>query len=181
MSTHIALLRGINLAGKNMIAMADLRALLEPLGFTGVKTLLQSGNVVFDGGRKSGASLERLLESETEKNLGVAVDYHVRTAAEWCSIIAKNPFPAEAKRDPAHLVVLLMKKAPESKNVKTLQAAIRGPEYLEVDGRQGYVVYPAGIGNSKLTSAVMDRILGVRGTARNWNTVLKLGALVKQL
>jgi uncharacterized protein (DUF1697 family) len=180
MATHIALLRGINLAGKNLIAMAHLRDLFESLSFTDARTLLQSGNVVFDGSRKTGPALERLLEVETEKALGVAVDYHVRTAAEWQSIIARNPFPTEAKRDPSHLLVMVFKDAPAAKNVKALEAAIIGPEYAKFDGRHGYLVYPAGIGTSKLTTAIIDRILGVRGTARNWNTVLKLGAMVKE-
>jgi uncharacterized protein (DUF1697 family) len=143
-----------------------------------VKTLLQSGNVVFDAGRKTGAALERLLEVETEKALGVGVDFHVRTAAEWDAIIARNPFLAEAKRDPGHLLVMTFKDAPSAKNVNALQAAIKGPEYVHFDGRQGYLVYPAGIGTSKLTSALMDRILSHRGTARNWNTVMKLAGLV---
>jgi uncharacterized protein (DUF1697 family) len=178
MATHLAFLRGINVGGKNLVSMAELRRLLETLGFTNVKTLLQSGNVVFDGGRKSSASLESLLERKTKKKLGVAVDFHVRTASEWQAIIANNPFSAEAKRDPSHLLVMLMKSAPEPKNVTALQAAIQGPEYVHFDGRQGYLVYPAGIGTSKLTVAIMDRILGHRGTARNWNTVMKLAGMI---
>jgi len=179
MPTHLAFLRGINVGGKNIIAMADLRALLESLQFKNVKTLLQSGNIVFDGGKKSGAALEKLLEAESSKKFGRDVDYHVRTAAEWHSIIERNPFPGEATRDPGRLHVMLFKNAPTAKNVKALEAAIKGPEYLQFDGRNGYFVYPAGMGTSKLTPAAIDRVLGLRGTARNWNTTLKLAALVR--
>jgi uncharacterized protein (DUF1697 family) len=179
MSTHLAFLRGINVGGKNLIAMADLRALFESLDFMNVKTLLQSGNIVFDGGRKTGAALEKLLEAESSKKFGRDVDYHVRTAAEWQSVIARNPFPAEAKKDPGHLLVMVFKDAPAAKNVKALEGAIKGPEYLKIDGRNGYFVYPAGVGTSKLTAAVIDRVLGLRGTARNWNTTLKLAAMVQ--
>jgi uncharacterized protein (DUF1697 family) len=180
MPTHLAFLRGINVGGKNLIAMADLRALLESLEFKNVKTLLQSGNIAFDGGRKTSAALEKLFEAESSKKFGRDVDYHVRTAAEWRSVIDRNPFPSEAKNDPGHLLVMAFKEAPTAKNVKALEGAIKGPEYLRFDGRNGYFVYPAGVGTSKLTAAVIDRILGLRGTARNWNTTLKLAALVEE-
>src|SRR6478736_3793246 len=120
MPTHLAFLRGINVGGKNLIAMSELRALLESLDFTNVKTLLQSGNIVFDGGRKTGAALEKFLEAESSKKFGRDVDYHVRTAAEWRSVIERNPFPAEAKNDPGHLLVTVFKDAPTAKNVKAL-------------------------------------------------------------
>jgi uncharacterized protein (DUF1697 family) len=178
MPSHIALLRGINVGGKNLISMAELRALFESLGFKDVKTLLQSGNVVFAGGKKAGPALEKLLEAESKKKFGSDVDYHVRTAAEWQSIVARNPFPAEAKNDPARLHVFTFKDAPVAKHVKALEAAIVGREYLRFDGRNGYFFYPDGMGTSKLTSAIIDRNLGLRGTARNWNTVLNLAAMV---
>ncbi len=175
----VALLRGINVGGRNLVAMVDLRALLETLGFTEVRSLLQSGNLVFQSDRRNPATIERLLEVETEKRLGVAVDYHVRSADEWRAVIAGNPFIDEAERDPSHLVALFLKKAPQAKNVAALQSAIRGPELVHADGRQVYIVYPIGIGTSKLTNALIDKKLGVRGTARNWNTVLKLAALAQ--
>jgi uncharacterized protein (DUF1697 family) len=176
----VALLRGINVGGRNLVAMSDLRDLLEALGFTGVCSQLQSGNLIFKSDRRTSATIERLLESETEKRLGTAVDYHVRTAEEWRNVIDRNPFPDEAARDPAHLVVSFMKDAPQKKNVEALQAAIRGPEIVRADGKQIYIVYPMGIGTSKLTNAVIDKKLGCRGTARNWNTVLKLAALTQE-
>jgi uncharacterized protein (DUF1697 family) len=180
MPIHIALLRAINVGGRNMVAMSDLRELLESLGFEGARSLLQSGNLIFQSDRRTGAKLERLLELETEKRFQVGVDYFVRTADEWETIIARNPFLDEAKRDPSHLVVVFLKKAPEAKDVKELQAAISGPETVRSDGRQLYVVYPAGIGESKLTNALIERKLGTRGTGRNWNTVLKLASLTQE-
>jgi uncharacterized protein (DUF1697 family) len=178
MAIHVALLRAINVGGRNKIAMADLREMCESLGFAGAKTLLQSGNVVFKGDRRTGAGLERLLEGETQKRLGVSADYVVRTAGEWEAIVARNPFPKEAKSDPSHLVVMCLKEAAQAKDVKALQAAIKGPEVVRGDGKQLYITYPAGIGTSKLTITVIEKMVGTRGTARNWNTVLKLAALV---
>ena len=180
MTMQVALLRAVNVAGKNRVAMADLRGMLEELGFTGVKSLLQSGNLVFRSERRFGEALERLLETETATRLKVSCDYFVRTADEWAKVVANNPFPDEAERDPGHLVVMFLKAPASSKNVKALAAAIRGPELVRAQGKQLYLVYPAGIGRSKLTTALIEKHLGIRGTGRNWNTVVKLAAMVEQ-
>jgi uncharacterized protein (DUF1697 family) len=177
MPNHVALLRAINLAGRNAVAMAKLRALFEDLGFPGARSLLQSGNVVFDSDGKKPADLERLFEEATAKQLGVQTDYFIRTSKEWSKVIDANPFRREAKEDPGHLLVVCLKKAPRPADVKSLQSAIRGPEIVRAEGRQAYIVYPDGVGRSKLTAALMEAKLGTRGTARNWNTVLKLGAM----
>ena len=178
MALHIALLRGVNVGGRTSIAMSDLRAMCEALGFAGVRTLLQSGNLVLEGGRLAGEALERMLEAETAKCCGVKTDYMIRTAGQWKQIVASNPFPDDAKRDPGHLVATFLKAAPASKEVEALRNAIRGPETLEAVGRELYIVYPAGIGRSRLTNALIERTLGRRATGRNWNTVLKLAAMI---
>jgi uncharacterized protein (DUF1697 family) len=174
MPLHIALLRGINVGGRNLVAMAALRELCGDLGFAGATTLLQSGNLVFRSARKADAALERLLERATAERLGVAADYVVRSADEWERIVDRNPFPKEAKDDPGHLVVMFLKSAPKVNDVDTLRATIKGPETVRADGKHLYIVYPEGIGRSKLTGTVIEKKLGTRGTARNWNTVLKL-------
>jgi uncharacterized protein (DUF1697 family) len=176
---HIALLRGINVGGNKMIAMSDLRDMLESLGFAGARSLLQSGNLIFQSSKRNGNALERLLETATEDRLKMSVHYFVRNATEWESIIADNPFPKEAKLDPGHLIVMLLKQPPESSAVKSLQAAIKGPEVVRASGKQLYITYPAGVGRSKLTNTLIEKTLGTRGTARNWNTVIKLAALVR--
>jgi uncharacterized protein (DUF1697 family) len=177
MTTYIALLRAVNVAGNAMVAMADLRQLLTDLGFEDARSLLQSGNLVFRGNRRAAAALERMLESEIEKHFDLGTAVFVRTAEEWEALVARNPFPAEAKRDPGHLLMLALKDAPDAKNVEALQAAITGPEIVRAAGRQAYIVYPAGVGRSRLTTALIEKKLGTRATGRNWNTVLKLAAL----
>jgi uncharacterized protein (DUF1697 family) len=174
---HVALLRGINVGGHNKIAMSELRDLFSDLGFAGVQSLLQSGNVVFESPRLTGAELEGVLEKETAQRLGVSVDYVVRTSKEWQSIVAANPFPRKARDDPSHLVVMCLKSAVVAKHVDALRGAIQGRETVRGDGKQLYIVYPDGIGTSKFTAALIERTLGIRGTARNWNTVLKLANL----
>jgi uncharacterized protein (DUF1697 family) len=176
-TVHVALLRAINVAGHNAVAMTDLRALFSALDFAEVQSLLQSGNLVFSCPARSAAALETLLEKESAKRLKLTADYLVRTAAELQKIVARNPFPQEAQSDPGHLVVVFLKTAPAAKSVEALRAAIKGRETLHCDGRQLYIHYPDGIGRSKLTAALIERTHATRGTARNWNTVTKLLAL----
>ena len=179
MTVYVALLRAINLAGHNSIAMADLKATFAKLGFTDARSLLQSGNFVFSCAKRSSEELERLLEQGTAKHNKLTADYFVRTAKEWGEIVAANLFPKEAKDDPGHLVVMALKGAAKAADVAALQAAIKGPETARGGGKNVYLYYPAGIGTSKLTAKVIEKHLGHRGTARNWNTVLKLLALAQ--
>ena len=167
MKFHIALLRGINVGGHRLVAMVDLRAMLTDLGFDDVRSLLQSGNLVFRS-PQTGARLEHLLETEAQKRLGLETEFLVRTAAEWGAVVATNPFPKEAERDPGHLVVMFCKQSPG----KALEVTGAKREVVRAKGSEIYIVYPDGMGHSRLK-------LDVRGTARNWNTVLKLAALAK--
>ena len=176
MTKYVALLRGVNVGGNKMVSMAALRVAIEKMGFSDVRTLLQSGNVVFGSTARASATLERTLETEVEARLKCRADFHVRTSKEWEDVVARNPFHEEAERDPGHLLVLFFKAPLDKAKVKVLEAAIPGRERIHTDGRQLYVVFPDGMGTSKLPP-LMDRTLGVRGTGRNWNTVLKLCAL----
>lgn len=157
--------------------MGELRHLLTGLGFKDVKSLLQSGNLVFTSDVPAGAELEARLEVETHKRIGLQTAYFVRTPGDLDAIIASNPFPKEAKGDPAHLVVMFLKDAPNAAAVSALRAVIKGPELVEAKGKHAYIVYPAGIGESRLTTALIEAKLGTQGTGRNFNTVRKLAAL----
>jgi uncharacterized protein (DUF1697 family) len=180
-AVHITLLRAVNLAGLNMVAMADLRDLVGRLGYRDATTLLQSGNVVFTGAKKAPGAIEETLERAARKTLGLDTSFFVRTQDEWSDVITANPFPKEAASDPGHLLVLCLKAAPDRSAVSALQRAIKGREVVRVVGRQAYITYPDGVGRSKLTSALIEKMLGTRGTGRNWNTVLKLQALASRL
>jgi uncharacterized protein (DUF1697 family) len=177
LSLHIALLRAVNVGGTAKVPMAELRALAEGLGFTGVQTLLQSGNLVFRSPADNAADLENQLEAALETQLKVKTTVIVRSAKAWTGLIADNPFAAVAKADPGHLLVMPLKTRPAAHREAALQAAIKGRETARVIGEAAYIVYPDGIGRSKLTIAVIEAKLGVKGTARNWNTVGKLAAL----
>ena len=157
--------------------MADLRGLLAELGFSDVRSLLNSGNLFFRAPDQPCGKLERRLEAEAEKRLGLRTEFLVRTDQEWAAAIARNPFAVEAERDPSRLLLMALKGAPDAGAVAALQAAITGREVVRADGRHAYLVYPDGIGRSRLTLALIEKKLGTSGTARNWNTALKLAAL----
>ena len=170
MRTCVALLRAVNVAGHKGIAMSDLREWLTQIGMADGKSVLQSGNLVFQTRPQPSATLEGLLEREARNRLGLDTDFFVRTADEWKTLIAANPFPGEAQRDPGHLVVMFLKNAPKADDVAALRTAIVGRETIRALGKQAYVVYPDGIGRSRLTNALIEKKLHTRSTGRNWNT-----------
>jgi uncharacterized protein (DUF1697 family) len=180
MAIYAGLLRAINLGSHNKVSMADLKTLLSDLGMKNPQSILQSGNLVFESTTRATAALEKLLESSAAKTLGLETSFFVRTAAEWQQAIADNPFPNEARTDPGHTMLMCLKDAPAPASVKALQEAITGREVVKAKGRHAYFLYPDGIGTSKLTMTVIERKLGTTGTARNWNTVLKLAALTEK-
>jgi uncharacterized protein (DUF1697 family) len=180
MASYIALLRGINVGGNRRIAMSVLREFLEAAGCERPQTLLQSGNLVFGSPKRTGDAVEKWLEAEAAKRLQLTMEIFVRTPDEWGDIIARNPFPDEAKRTPALLHVIALKTAPAKSALVALQAAIVGREVIAAGPRHLYAMYPDGAGQSRLTAAVIDAKLGTRCTARNWNTVLKLAELARR-
>jgi len=168
---RVALLRGVNVTGNRIITMADLRAFFAKVGFADVQTLLQSGNVVFTGDRRSNATLEEFLEIEMEKRLKITTSYFVRNTKELKATLEANPFPKEAQANPGFVHVVFLKKTPTARDLKAIRAANAGPELIDVVGRQAYVYYPQGQGQSRFR-------LAWHGTARNWNTVNKLLAMM---
>jgi uncharacterized protein (DUF1697 family) len=173
---YIGLLRAVNLAGRNAVAMTALREVLVDAGMRDARTLLQSGNVVFQSDVRTASQLETRLQRAASTRFGFDVEFFVRSAVEWETVVAANPFTKEAKTDPGRLVVHFLKDVPEESDVAALRKAIKGRESLRANGRELYIVYPDGIGRSKLTNQLIEKTLGIRGTARNWNTVLKLAA-----
>lgn len=174
MSAYIALLRAVNVGGTK-VAMAELRALAEAIGLARPRTLLNSGNLVFEAEGPAEA-LERRLEAAIEARFGGPVPVLVRSAEAWAALLAANPYPDEARDDPSHLLVMPLKAAPADRCEAALNAAIKGRERARVIGDVAWLVYPDGIGESKLTIQVVERHLGTVGTARNWNTSVKLAA-----
>jgi len=176
---EIALLRAVNVGGRASLKMSDLRAVAERLGCTNVRTLLQSGNLVFEAKGGKAAALEGALEAALKKEFGLETALIMRSAKELDAAISANPFPEEAKAAPSKLLVMFLKDRVAAKTVEALQEAVKGREVIRHNGRELYIVYPDGIGRSKLTGSLIEKKLGARGTARNWNTVLKLADLAR--
>ncbi|MBI3678347.1 MAG: DUF1697 domain-containing protein [Proteobacteria bacterium] len=179
MTIYVALLRGVNVGGHKKVAAAELRDLATSLKYRNAATLLNSGNIVFEGPAKATTAIERQFEAAAAKTLGLATDFFVRTAAEWHALAKANPLLKEAKDDPSHLLLWVLKEPATPVGLKALQAAIKGRESFRSGKSALYIAFPDGIGLSKLTPAVIDRALGTRGTGRNWNTVLKLCAMME--
>ena len=153
--------------------------LLTTLGMQGTQSVLQNGNVVFRTNLSKTAELERLLEDAADKRLGLRTDFFVRSARDWEGIIARNPFPDEAARESQSPPRNVSQGHADRTAVTALQQAITGQEVVRVEGRQVYIVYPDGIGRSRLSNATIEKKLDTRGTGRNWNTILKLASPAK--
>jgi len=177
MTAYIALIRGINVGGHKKLKMADVKASCESLGWRDVRTHLQSGNVVFRSAKKDRARLAKELEGA----LGVEAKVILRDADELEKIIAANPMPEEAQRGPSHFIVVFLSGQPTAAAMQSLRDAYAGPETMHLHGSELYIEYGAGMGTSKLTNTLIERKLGVSGTARNWNTVTKLLELANEL
>jgi uncharacterized protein (DUF1697 family) len=184
MATHLALLRGINLAGKNKVAMADLREVVAGLGHAEVSTYIQSGNVLFSAGPGDAGApgLAAALAEAITAALGVRAPVVVVSRDELAALIAANPFPDEADPKRVHAVVLSGAPGAEAAgkidDALARSAAKGARDELAIVGRTLYLHTPDGFGNSELAAAVL-RILtspraGVTGTARNWATMTKL-------
>jgi uncharacterized protein (DUF1697 family) len=181
MTVFVSLLRGINVGGNKLIKMDALKAVHEGLGLTDVRTLLQSGNVVFKARGKGGATLAGRIEKAVEGEVGFRPTVMIRSATDLKRIAEHNPFPEMAISDPGHLVWMALAGKPGAAAKTRLAKACSGPEEIEINGADAYITYPNGIGRSKLTNALLEKHLGVAGTARNWNTVAKLLAIAEDL
>ena len=177
MSVYISLLRGINVGGHKIIKMEALRALYHSMGLAEAQTLLQSGNVVFSSEITDRTGLAGQIEQAIEKSFGFHADVILRTAGDWAGVIARNPFRKEAEIAPAKTAVMFLSGRPGSAAQEGLENAHSGPEKIHFAGQELYLYYPDGMGRSKLTNVFIKRHLGLTGTARNWNTTVKLNAI----
>jgi uncharacterized protein (DUF1697 family) len=165
MGMHVALLRGINVGGGRKVPMAELRAVAEGLGLTKVRTLIASGNLIFEGDIS-----EPEVEAAVERHFGFPVDIMVRTAAEWSAIVAANPFPHEAEAAPKFLLLYLGKQPTAEEAVAYLTARAAPEEKVAGHGDALWIYFAAGGGRSKLASGPKPGLW----TGRNWRTVLAI-------
>ncbi len=170
-------LRAVNLAGRRLL-MADFKRALEACGHPDAQTVVATGNAVILA-RAADPALEARIAAALETTLGQPTEVFARDGAQMAAIVAANPFPAMARDNPGHLVVVVLSGEPLDADVAALQARIKGTERVALGPEALYACYPDGIGASKLTAAVIERALKLRGTARNWNTVAKMAELTR--
>jgi uncharacterized protein (DUF1697 family) len=179
MPTAIALIRGINVGSTRSLPMELLRSLGEQAGMQNPRTYIQSGNIIFRAPAKGLPALATTLEDLIEADRGFRPAVILRTRAQLAAAIAANPFPDIAKTQPASLLVMFLQRPPPASALKSLEALKRDREQLRLVGREVYIHFPDGIGRSKLSMAAIENAAGV-GTARNWNTTLKLLAMADE-
>ena len=173
--THaVSLLRGINVGGRNKIRMAELRALFHDLGFANARTLLQSGNVVFETSETDLTRAQEQIEAGIGSAFGLEIHAILRSADEFDSIFGRQRFSEEELREARKAAVVFLSAAPEVEAVDKLRANNPGPEAIHAAGRELYIFYTEGMARSKLDNKRIERHLGLISTVRNWNTCLKL-------
>lgn len=176
---YIALLRGINVSGHNLIKMADLRQMFTDMGFRSVQTYIQSGNVLFES-EDEAEPLRRQIEDQISTVFGMSVPVVLRTAAELRQIIDDCPFSA-AEREGGGLYVSLLAQAPSQDGLDRLPAPQSGPDQFRVLGREVYILCGQSYHKSKLTNQFFEQKLRVATTSRNWQTMGRLSDMAAEL
>jgi len=174
---HVALIRGINVGRAKRVAMADLRALVEGLGYRDVRTLLNSGNIVFTAPGKAGDDAGPRIEKAMAARLGVSGRVTVLTAAELSAAVRENPL-GKLARDPSRLLVTVLSRPADRARLQALTRQDWAPDALAIGRRVVYLWCADGMLESRLATAVW-RLLGDAATSRNWATLTKLNALAE--
>ena len=177
MLAHIALLRGINVGGQKIVRMERLRASCAALGFRNVETYLQSGNVVFQAGRRPLSMLAAQIGDAIRRDFGFAVSVVVKTSGEMADVIARNPFLRERGIDVSKLHVTFLSAPVPRRALKNLEGLSRQSDRFYVGRREVYLYCPEGYGRTKFSNAALEKALSVRGTTRNWRTVTALSEI----
>ena len=172
-TTHIGLMRGINVGGKNRLPMADLRKLFEDAGCTDVRTYIQSGNVVFDANKTTAKRLAKAIPEAIESTLGLEVPLVIVTAKELEAALRGSPY-LDRPENPKALHAMFLSRAPAASALEKLDPERSSPDEFTVRGRVIYLHCPNGMARTKLTNVYFDRTLGVTSTARNWRTLGRL-------
>ena len=177
---YIALLRGINVGGKNRLPMKDLAAMFDDAGCEGVRTYIQSANVLFRADPKVAEEIPTLISASIQRGFGYEIPVVTRRAADLEAVVQANPFvQAGAETDKLHVVFLA--DPPDTEHVEALDPNRSPPDEFAVRGREIYLHCPNGMARSKLTNAYFDSRLSTVSTMRNWKTVRKLIELAADL
>lgn len=174
MSSYVSFFRGLNVGGNHQVKMAALKALHEALRLASVQPYIQSGNVVFSSDESDAEALRQRIEEHFEQRFGFRSEVYVRSVGDMQRIIERNPFQAQAAATPNWVVVTFLPARTDAAEWDEPIASYPGPEQAVLLGDDLYIYYPDGIGTSKLPRTALGKRLKNVGTARNWNTILKL-------
>jgi len=174
MPVYVSLLRGINVGPHKRMKMEKLRASCEALRFEQVATYIQSGNVVFRGAKLSPDAVSKKIEKQIECDFGFHADVMTRTADELKKVIRSNPLLKEAGLVESKFHVVFLSGTPGGEAIKKLESLTLAPDRVRVSGQVIYFYFPNGVSGSSLWKHNLDRVMGVSGTMRNWNTVNEL-------
>ena len=173
---YVALLRGINVGGKNRLPMAELRDIFTASGCAAVRTYIQSGNAVFEATQDLAEAVPETVTQAILQRFGYETAVVMRTGEELRHVAASNPF--DTSGDPRFLHVAFLKDTPSAGAVSSLDPDRSPPDEFAVRGRDVYLCYPNGVARSKLTNDYLTSRLKTVSTMRNWRTVLRLLEMV---
>jgi uncharacterized protein (DUF1697 family) len=168
------MLRGINVGGQKIVKMEKLRCSFEALGFSRIRTYVQSGNVIFETSKGSSNSLSERIEEKILGDFGFSVPVVLRPLDGMRKIVSDNPFLREKGIDPSKLHVTFLSKLPVDAGLGKLDALNATPNQFRIKGREIYLYCPNGYGRTKLSNLTFEKLLAVHATTRNWRTVKTL-------
>ncbi|MBF4464387.1 DUF1697 domain-containing protein [Flavobacterium sp. LC2016-12] len=174
MTTHLALLRGINVSGHNMMKMEALKTMLENIGFTNVRTYLQSGNVFVDSEEESASKVGFMIKQEIFKVFGHEVPTIVITKEDLELCFKNSPYLKEKDIDTKKLYVAFVSTELKKENINDLKISQFKPDEASIDGNRIFIKYAVGAGKTRLEGKYIEKKLNVIVTMRNWNTVTNL-------
>ncbi|TRZ43187.1 DUF1697 domain-containing protein [Robertkochia solimangrovi] len=177
MFVYIALLRGINVSGHNIIKMADLRNMFEGLGFSDITTYVQSGNVVFSAAQENSREIENSIESKINDVYGYEVPVMILTKDHLNESITDNPFLEDAQMEEKFFHITFLSGTASTENLPEILEKCQPGEALELKDDKIYLYCPNGYGRTKLNNNFLEKKLGCKATTRNWKTVNKLSEL----
>ena len=177
MAIYVAMLRGINVGGQKIVKMESLRASFEGLGFSRVRTYVQSGNVVFEASKDSSSKLSSRIGEKILSDFGFTVPLILRTSGEMKKTVSDNPFLKEKGIDSSKLHITFLSGFPDATALRKLDTLDRGPDQFRVNGREIYLYCPEGYGRTKLSNTTFERLLSIDATTRNWKTVSTLAEM----
>ena len=180
MITHLALLRGINVSGHNMMKMDALKTMLENIGFQNVRTYLQSGNVFVDTEEESASKVGFMIKQEIFKVFGHEVPTIVITKEDLELCFKNSPYLKEKDVDTKKLYVAFVSTALKSENINDLKISQFKPDEASIDGNRIFIKYAVGAGKTRLEGKYIEKKLNVIVTMRNWNTVTNLLAIYNE-